>query len=33
MDVDAHNPSGALRVYQSLGFEMVKSFTFYQKPL
>lgn len=33
MDVDAHNPSGALRVYQSLGFEMAKSFTFYQKPL
>jgi len=33
MDVDAHNPSGALRVYQNLGFEMVKSFTFYQKPL
>jgi mycothiol synthase len=33
MDVDAHNPSGALRVYQSLGFEMVKSFTCYQKPL
>lgn len=33
MDVDAHNPSGALRVYQGLGFEMAKSFTFYQKPL
>ena len=33
MDVDAHNPSGALRVYQSLGFEMMKSFTFYQRPL
>ncbi len=33
MDVDAHNPSGALRVYKSLGFEMAKSFTLYQKPL
>jgi ribosomal protein S18 acetylase RimI-like enzyme len=33
LDVDAHNPSGALRVYESLGFEKVKSFTIYQKPL
>ncbi len=31
LDVDAQNPSGALRVYRKLGFEVVNSFTFYQK--
>lgn len=33
LDVDAENPSGALRVYEMLGFRREKSFTFYRKPL
>lgn len=33
LDVDAENPSGALRVYKMLGFRREKSFTFYRKPL
>ena len=33
LDVDAQNPSGALQVYRRLGYEVVKSFTFYQKPV
>lgn len=33
LDVDAQNPTGALKVYKRIGFEVVKSFTFYRKPL
>ncbi len=33
LDVDAQNPSGAVRVYERMDFVTAKSFTFYQKPL
>ena len=33
LDVDADNLSGALRLYRSLGYEPVKQFGFYHKPL
>jgi mycothiol synthase len=33
LGVDAENPSGALRLYQSLGFRKVKRVTVYRKSL
>jgi mycothiol synthase len=33
LSVDAENPSGALRLYESLGFQVTKSGTEYRKPL
>lgn len=33
LDVDSQNPSGALGVYERMGFKKVKAFTFYRKPL
>lgn len=33
LDMESENPSGALRVYRSLGFEKDKEFIFYRKPL
>jgi mycothiol synthase len=33
LGVDAQNPNGALRLYQSMGFESVKRHTTYRKPL
>jgi mycothiol synthase len=33
LGVDAQNPSGALRLYESLGFRAVKQFTTFEKPL
>jgi ribosomal protein S18 acetylase RimI-like enzyme len=31
--VDAENPNGALRLYQSMGFQQIKRNTVYRKPL
>ena len=31
LDVDTENPSGALRVYESLGFKRKVHFIFYRK--
>lgn len=33
LGVDADNPNGALRLYQSVGFRTVKEYTTYRKPL
>ena len=33
LGVDAQNPNGALQLYQSMGFEVVKSGAAYRKPL
>jgi len=33
LDVDTENPSGALRLYESLGFKPYSEFIFYRKPL
>ena len=33
LDVDAENLSGALRIYERLGFEKRHHFVFYRKPL
>jgi GNAT superfamily N-acetyltransferase len=33
LDVDADNPSGALRLYESVGYKCDKRFVFYRKPL
>lgn len=33
LGVDAENISGALRLYQSMGFQVVKQHTAYRKPL
>ncbi len=33
LGVDAENPSGALRLYESVGFHVVKRYTEYRKPL
>ena len=33
LGVDVDNPNGALRLYQSMGFRMVKQYTTYRKPL
>jgi ribosomal protein S18 acetylase RimI-like enzyme len=33
LDVDAENPSRALKLYESLGYRMCREFTFYRKPL
>jgi GNAT superfamily N-acetyltransferase len=33
LDVDTDNPSGALRLYESLGYRLFKQFVFYRKPL
>ncbi len=33
LGVDAANPSGALRLYESVGFRKVSSSTHWQKPL
>jgi len=33
LGVDAENPSGALKLYEKMGFKVVKKATFYRKPL
>jgi ribosomal protein S18 acetylase RimI-like enzyme len=33
LGVDAENPSGALKLYEKMGFRVVKKATFYRKPL
>ena len=33
LGVDALNPNGALQLYRSMGFEVVKRHTTYRKPL
>jgi ribosomal protein S18 acetylase RimI-like enzyme len=33
LGVDAENPSGALRLYESIGFKQVRSSTTYSKDL
>ncbi|MEX0788790.1 MAG: GNAT family N-acetyltransferase [Anaerolineales bacterium] len=33
LGVDAENPSGALRVYEGVGFRLVRKFSVYRKPL
>jgi mycothiol synthase len=33
LGVDAENPSGALKLYEKMGFKVVKRATFYRKPL
>jgi len=33
LDLDAENPSGALRLYESLGYRCDKRFVFYRKPM
>jgi ribosomal protein S18 acetylase RimI-like enzyme len=33
LGVDAENPSGALKLYEKMGFRVVKQVTFYRKPL
>jgi ribosomal protein S18 acetylase RimI-like enzyme len=33
LGVDAQNPNGALRLYESMGFRVVKKFMTYEKPL
>jgi mycothiol synthase len=33
LDMEAENPSGALRLYESLGYKKDKEFIFYRKPL
>jgi mycothiol synthase len=33
LGVDTENPSGALRVYQQMGFRPVKRYSTYRKPL
>jgi ribosomal protein S18 acetylase RimI-like enzyme len=33
LGVDAENPNGALQLYRSMGFQVVKVFTTYRKPL
>jgi ribosomal protein S18 acetylase RimI-like enzyme len=33
LSVDAENPSGALQLYQSMGFEVVRRVTSYRKEL
>jgi mycothiol synthase len=33
LGVDSENASGALRLYKSMGFEVIRSFTAYRKPL
>jgi ribosomal protein S18 acetylase RimI-like enzyme len=33
LGVDAENPNGALRLYQSMGFQQIKRNTVYRKPL
>jgi ribosomal protein S18 acetylase RimI-like enzyme len=33
LGVDAQNPNGALRLYESLGFRATKKFMTYEKPL
>ena len=33
LGVDVDNPNGALRLYQGMGFRMVKEHTTYRKPL
>jgi len=33
LGVDTENPSGALQLYKSMGFKMIKRFTTHQKPL
>jgi len=33
LDVDAENPSGALRLYESVGYRCDKRFVFYRKPM
>ena len=33
LGVDADNPNGALQLYKSMGFRVVKKFTTYRKPL
>ena len=33
LDVDTENPSGALRLYENLGFKPYSEFIFYRKPL
>lgn len=33
LGVDAQNPNGALRLYESMGFRMVKKFLTYEKPV
>lgn len=33
LDVDTDKPSGALRVYTSMGFRPEREFTFYRKPV
>ena len=33
LGVDTENPSGALQLYQSMGYEMVKRYAVYRKPL
>ena len=33
LDVDSENPSGALRLYESVGYKCDKRFAFYRKPL
>lgn len=33
LDVDSDNPSGALKLYESLGYKLEMEFTFYKKPI
>jgi len=33
LDVDSDNPSGALKLYESLGYRLEGEFTFYKKPI
>ena len=33
LDMEAENPSGALRLYESLGYKKDREFIFYRKPL
>ena len=33
LGVDTENPSGALQLYQSMGYKVVAQFTTYRKPL
>jgi ribosomal protein S18 acetylase RimI-like enzyme len=33
LGVDAENPNGALQLYKSMGFQVVKQQTTYRKPL
>jgi ribosomal protein S18 acetylase RimI-like enzyme len=33
LGVDAENPSGALNLYQKMGFQIEKRIVFYRKPI